>query len=125
MLSDKCYEYFNGRNHKGATIMIKQIPRLSGKEYIALKMLINAGRELYGLEMVEASEGELSKGTVYVTLTRLEEKGYITSRREKVRDGVSIPRRLYKPTGLGARVFRALEGVAVLNPRVRTEPRMT
>ncbi len=105
--------------------MVRQIPRLSVKEYVALKMLINAGRELYGLEMVEASKGELRKGTVYVTLTRLEEKGYITSRREKVRDGVSIPKRLYKPTGLGARIFRALEGIVVLHPLHRTEPRMT
>jgi len=98
--------------------MTSQIPRLSGKEYAALKMLINATGELYGLAMVEASQGELKKGTVYVTLTRLEEKGYITSRREEVRDGVSIPRRLYKPTGLGVRVFRALESITAPNAAV-------
>ena len=38
--------------------------------------------EAYGLELVSASRGRLKRGTVYVTLGRMEEKGYITSRLE-------------------------------------------
>ena len=32
---------------------------------------------MYGLELVTESEGALKRGTVYVTLGRLEEKGYV------------------------------------------------
>lgn len=87
-------------------------PSLSGTEFLVMGLLIRRSRELYGLEMVEESKGRLKRGTIYVTLARLEEKGYVSSRREfvKVDDSV-MPRRLYKPTGLGQRVFAALEGV--------------
>jgi DNA-binding PadR family transcriptional regulator len=33
-------------------------------------------QELYGLQLVAASRGRLKRGTVYVTLRRMEEKGY-------------------------------------------------
>lgn len=86
------------------------IPRLSGTEFIIMKLLTSARGEMFGLELVKASNGNLKRGTVYVTLGRLQDKGYITSRREEPEDGVSIPKRLYKPTGLGARVFQAISG---------------
>lgn len=35
---------------------------------------------LYGLQLVEASSGALKRGTVYVTLGRMEDKGYVLSR---------------------------------------------
>jgi DNA-binding PadR family transcriptional regulator len=85
----------------------ESIPNLSGKEAVVLEMLLTTGRELFGLEMVEASGGLLKRGTVYVTLQRMEEKGLIESRQE-ARPGaeIGIPRRLYRATGLGARAFR-------------------
>ena len=36
-------------------------------------------KRLFGLQLVAASKGRLKRGTVYVTLGRMEEKGYITS----------------------------------------------
>lgn len=83
------------------------IPSLSQKEFVIMNLLIGARKEMYGLELVNKSDGALKRGTIYVTLNRLEEKGYIASRTEDA-EGEAIPRRLYKPTGLGAKVFNAL-----------------
>jgi hypothetical protein len=42
-----------------------EFPKLSRKEFKILELLIAKG-EMFGLEMVEASEGELPRGTIYV-----------------------------------------------------------
>jgi PadR family transcriptional regulator PadR len=85
-----------------------ELPELTRKEFVAMNLLVGAPKPMYGLQMVEASDGELKRGTVYVTLNRLEEKGYITSRKEAERPGIAQPRRLYKATGLGVKVFQAI-----------------
>ena len=58
-----------------------EFPKLSRKEFKVLELLIAKG-EMFGLEMVEASEDELKRGTVYVTLQRMGDKGYVESREE-------------------------------------------
>ena len=84
--------------------------RLSALEFLILKMLINNSGEMFGLEMVESSGGRLKRGTIYVTLGRMEDKGFILSRKEKQREGArGLPRRLYKPSALGQRVLAAWE----------------
>jgi DNA-binding PadR family transcriptional regulator len=62
---------------------------------------------MYGLELVAASRRRLKRGTVYVTLGRMEEKGYIVSRLQPSppRAG-GMPRRVYEATPLGHRVLR-------------------
>lgn len=83
-----------------------QFPKLSHNEFLILEMLIGRG-EMFGLEMVEASEGELKRGTIYVTLYRMIEKDYIESREEpREHPEVGIPRRKYWVTGYGAKVYR-------------------
>lgn len=80
--------------------------RLSPKETLILDLL--RGSERYGLELVTASDGALKRGTVYVTLGRMEEKGLIVSRVEDetpVNGG--LPRRLYKPTAFGKQLLSA------------------
>lgn len=58
--------------------------------------------------MVEASGGRLKRGTVYVTLGRMEEKGYLDSRQEPLPPGATgLPRRLYTPTRHALRVLDA------------------
>jgi PadR family transcriptional regulator len=80
---------------------------LSGKETVILDLLAERG-EMYGLELVEASGGRLKRGTVYVTLGRMEDKGYLESHAEERRPGaIGLPRRLYRPTPLGLRVREA------------------
>ena len=80
---------------------------LPAKESLILELLVRE-REMYGLQLVATSKRRLKRGTVYVTLGRMEEKGYITSRLEDsppVTGG--LPRRIYQPTALGRRVLYA------------------
>ncbi len=87
----------------------RDTPRFSPKERLIFELLL-AGREMYGLELVARSGGELSRGSVYVLLGRMEKKGLVVSRQEAKRPGASgIPRRLYRPTGYGERVYRLWE----------------
>ena len=80
---------------------------LSPKESLILELLAR-GAEQYGLQLVAASKGRLKRGTVYVTLGRMEQKGYVTSRAEDAPDGAGgLPRRLYEVTPYGLRVLKA------------------
>jgi PadR family transcriptional regulator PadR len=79
-----------------------KLPKLSATESLILDLL--RGQDMYGLQLVTESKGALKRGTVYVTLGRMEEKGLIESRAEKEPDHSGLPRRLYRATALGARV---------------------
>ncbi|MEM7242330.1 MAG: PadR family transcriptional regulator [Pseudomonadota bacterium] len=83
-------------------------PSLSQKEYVIMD-LMRVGREVYGLELVNDGKGKLKRGTIYVTLNRMIEKGLISSRRTIPKDELEAPRRLYKITGHGQRVLEATE----------------
>lgn len=86
---------------------VTPLPRLSATERVILELLVEHG-ELFGLAMVEASAGRLKRGTVYVTLGRMEDKGYLESRQEPLPPGATgLPRRLYTPTGHALRVLDA------------------
>lgn len=87
-----------------------EIPRLSRKERLILELLINQG-EMYGLEMVKTAPHDLKRGTVYVTLGRMADKGYVESRQVKEPNDPGLPKRLFKATGHGKRVFHAWEMV--------------
>ena len=83
------------------------VPWLSRKEEVILATLLEHGH-LYGLEIVRKSEGQIGQGTLYVTLGRMEEKGYITSRLEAgPPDAGGLPRRVYEATPFGRRVLSA------------------
>ena len=84
-----------------------EIPRLPPKERLILDLLIAEGG-LFGLQLVTLSHGALKRGTVYVTLGRMEAKGFIRSEQEAIPPGaIGLPRRIYYPTPLGERVLRA------------------
>lgn len=85
---------------------MEKLPTLSKKERVVLDFLISKG-EMYGLEMVKEST-ELKRGTVYVTLSRMAEKGYVESMLKEAEEG-GPARRVYRATGLGRRVFEAWE----------------
>jgi DNA-binding PadR family transcriptional regulator len=81
-------------------------PSLSRTERRILALL--ADGEAFGLELVQKSEDAVKRGTVYVTLGRMEEKGYVESRLEPLSPGgIGLPRRLYRPTAYGLRVLDA------------------
>jgi len=80
---------------------------LPKKERFILELLVSGG-PMYGLQLVEQSGGALKRGTVYVTLGRMEAKGLVESQQEEMPPGaIGLPRRIYKPTGLGQRMLRA------------------
>ncbi len=84
---------------------MESLPKLSGTERQIIELL-SEHQELFGLQMVELSQGALKRGTVYVTLGRMQEKGYLESRQEPLPDGaIGLPRRLYRPTGLAMRIL--------------------
>jgi PadR family transcriptional regulator, regulatory protein PadR len=97
--------------------MVARRPRvltLSEKESLILELLSHS-EHMYGLQLVAASRRRLKRGTVYVTLGRMEEKGYITSRLEDPPSKAGgLPRRVYQPTALGRRVLKAWTGGARL-----------
>jgi PadR family transcriptional regulator, regulatory protein PadR len=83
------------------------VPTLPPKERLILELLVEGGPQ-FGLQLVEASNGELRRGTVYVTLGRMERKGFVASEQEPLRPGaIGLPRRTYRPTALGERALRA------------------
>ncbi len=77
---------------------------LSPKERLILELL--ADGEQYGLALVDASGSALKRGTVYVTLSRMEAQGLVTSRHEEApaHQG-GMPRRLYRVTALAAELL--------------------
>ena len=76
--------------------------------------------ERYGLELVDASQGRLKRGSIYVTLGRMEAKGFVASRQEDRAPGaIGLPRRLYRPTAYGLKVrdaYRLLRDALALKP---------
>ena len=81
---------------------------LPRKEQLILELLVSEG-PMYGLQLVERSDGALKRGTVYVTLGRMEAKGLVESQQEPVPPGaIGLPRRIYRQTALGERMLRAL-----------------
>ncbi len=87
--------------------MPESLPSFSTTERLILELLVEHD-ELFGLRMVELSGGRLKRGTVYVTLGRMQEKGYLESRQEPLPAGaIGLPRRLYRPTGCALRAVAA------------------
>ena len=82
-------------------------PSLPSKERLILDLLVAHG-PLYGLQLVKLSDGMLKRGTVYITLARMEAKGYVDSNQEPLPPGaIGLPRRIFHPTPLGIRVLTA------------------
>ena len=69
--------------------------------------LLSARAPAYGLDLVTSSRGRVKRGSVYVTLGRMEAKGYITSSA-----GGDDGRRRYRPTALGERALLAVRAFA-------------
>lgn len=94
------------------------LPSMSPTESQVMELL--RSRERYGLELVEASGGALKRGSVYVILARMEEKGFVDSRQEERADGAGGPaRRLYRATPYGRKVhgaFAQLRAALALKP---------
>ena len=83
-----------------------RLPSISSIESLILDLLRRD--EHYGLELVEASDRRLKRGTIYVTLSRMETKGFIASRQEEPHAAaIGLPRRMYRVTPYGLKVHKA------------------
>jgi PadR family transcriptional regulator, regulatory protein PadR len=96
----------------------QHLPSISSTESFVLDLLESS--EHYGLELVDASRGRLKRGSIYVTLGRMEAKGFVASRQEDRAPGaIGLPRRLYRPTAYGLKVrdaYRLLRDALALKP---------
>ena len=84
-------------------------PFATETELLVLRLLRDAPAGLYGLQLVSTSDGKLKRGTVYVTLGRLEEKGFVESRTKAQSEHAGLPRPVYRITGLGQRALAAAD----------------
>jgi DNA-binding PadR family transcriptional regulator len=76
-------------------------------EALIMQLLIaSASKPLYGNGLVDQSNGQIPRGSIYLNLKRLEDRGYLKSEKEKDPE-FTIPKRLYQVTGLGQRAFQA------------------
>jgi DNA-binding PadR family transcriptional regulator len=81
-------------------------PTLPRSERLVLE-LQHDGPDI-GLSLVARSDGALKRGTIYVTLGRMERKGFVASEQEPQAPGaIGLPRRIYSVTPLGKRALRA------------------
>jgi DNA-binding PadR family transcriptional regulator len=96
----------------------ERLPSISSTESLILELL--ESRERFGLELIDHSGGRLKRGTIYVTLSRMEAKGFVESRQEERSPGaIGLPRRLYTPTAYGLKVrdaYRLLREALDLRP---------
>ena len=95
-----------------------RLPSISSTESLVIDLLESSER--YGLELVDASKGRLKRGSIYVTLGRMEAKGFVESRQENRTPGaIGLPRRLYRPTPYGLKVrdaYSLLRDALALKP---------
>jgi PadR family transcriptional regulator, regulatory protein PadR len=84
--------------------MGKQDFKLPSPTEVAVLELLS-GKEMYGLEMVKASD-RLKRGTIYVTLDRMEDKRLVKSRVIE-ESGPTAGRRIYSITGHGQQAYAA------------------
>lgn len=90
--------------------MYEQSKWPSGKELEVLRILQSEAKGMYGLKIVEASGGKITRGSIYVLLGRLEEKGFVSVAKttEQVRHA-GLPRPRYRLTAVGQRVLSAAD----------------
>ncbi len=82
------------------------IPRLARTERLILNRLRH--RHEFALRLADSSGGALKRGTVYITLQRMETKGYVESSVEPAIAGaMGRPRRWYRPSAFGLQVLGA------------------
>ena len=94
------------------------LPSISTTEARIMDLLRDGER--FGLELVDQSGGTLKRGSVYVTLGRMESKGFVESRQEERAAGaIGLPRRVYRATPYGLKVreaYRLLREALALKP---------
>ena len=84
------------------------LPKVSNKELVVLGLLASRG-DMFGLQMVKESNKAIGRGTIYVTLARMEKKGLVESFRKDAGNSIEDYKKHYKITGMGQRTLRDME----------------
>jgi DNA-binding PadR family transcriptional regulator len=83
-------------------------------ETIVMRLLQDTPRGAYGLDLVERSNGTVKRGSVYVLLGRLQEKGFVRVLPKRPEpDYPGPPRPRYQLTAEGAQVISVAEAVGM------------
>lgn len=94
----------------------------SDKEALILSLLTERDG-LYGLELVALSENQLKRGTVYVTLSRMMDKGFIRVVEDRnPEEHAGLPRPQYRITATGERALLAHQSLSGMLKPVRRMP---
>ena len=87
-------------------------------ELQVMQLLMDEPRGLYGLQVVDKSKirrgTQISRGSIYVLLGRLEDKGLVDVDRRKESNYPGMPRPLYKLNAHGQRVLAVAEANGML-----------
>lgn len=87
---------------------------ISRTQELILQLLLDP-KGTYGLEMVRQSAGRIKRGTVYVTLQRMEQKGLVESWEEDGPGGEHGPRRrLYRIAGKGVEALKEIQSAQLI-----------
>lgn len=84
------------------TAILVHLRQCARDEQLILDLLRESDPEqLYGLELVERSNGRLGRGTIYIHLGRLEDRGLVHSWKADRAHPQARPKRLYGLTDKG------------------------
>jgi DNA-binding PadR family transcriptional regulator len=80
---------------------------MAPKELLALRLLIDNSKGLYGSQFVHLSEGNLNRGTVYVMLERMIDKGFVREVEEPPTASLQLARTRHLITAQGRSAYTA------------------
>lgn len=80
---------------------------MSPKEQLVLRILMDNPKGLYGSQFVQLSEGKLSRGTIYVLLDRLVEKGYVREEEQPPTSEYQIARTRHFLAAAGQKAYKS------------------
>ena len=84
-------------------------------ETVVMRLLQDAPLGAYGLEIIERSNGAVKRGSVYVLLGRLQEKGFVRVLPKRPEPGYpGPPRPKYQLTAEGVQVISVAETVGIV-----------
>ncbi len=93
--------------------------QISAIQFEILDLLVGKNG-MYGLEMVKAST-KLKRGTIYVHLSRMEDKNWLRSEAVETGDP-GMARRRYYLTGEGQRIYRAAQAASAASSNFNGVP---
>lgn len=80
---------------------------MAPKELLALRLLIDNPKGLYGSEFVHLTEGKLTRGTIYAMLERMVDKGFVREVEDAATTALALARTRHLITAQGRAAYDA------------------